>query len=105
MRNRKWSRGESNPRPLECDVSVDVRRPAEAAEKSRNIGPPGPPCRRLSVVCRQVFTDRTPALFLKVDGLDTARPNGDRAPWAARCLLALSPRRLGGFNLEGVGYG
>src|SRR5262249_5121536 len=59
--NREWSRGESNPRPLECDVSVDVRSLAEATERSGNVGPPGPHSRRLSVVFRQVFTDRTPA--------------------------------------------
>jgi hypothetical protein len=42
MAETKWSRRESNPRPLECHVSVNVRRPAEAADNSGNTGPPGP---------------------------------------------------------------
>src|SRR5439155_21867263 len=43
QRMAEWSRRESNPRPLECHVSPDVRRPAKAADNSGNIGPPGPP--------------------------------------------------------------
>ena len=40
--NRKWSRWESNPRPLDAMSRASVRRPATAPEKFRNIRPPGP---------------------------------------------------------------
>jgi hypothetical protein len=35
MRNREWSRGESNPRPLECDSIPTPRHPATHAQKRR----------------------------------------------------------------------
>jgi len=89
MRNREWSRGESNPRPLECDVSVNVRRLAEATERSGNIGPPGPPSRRLWVVFRRVFTDRTPTPVLSPTG---TKPHGVAAiGWAILCACASPP--------------
>src|SRR5262249_36368647 len=39
-----------------------------SSRKERNIGPPGAPSRRLSVVFRQVFTDRPPAPVLSQRG-------------------------------------
>jgi len=57
--NRKWSRGESNPRPLECDPSAVLRQPATHAYKR-----PEPRCLPGAVLhavacCRQAFAERT----------------------------------------------
>ena len=42
MRNREWSRGESNPRPLECDSSA---LPAELRPHMRAVTAPDGGCR------------------------------------------------------------